>query len=189
MIYKNFQIAVIIILILTSCSNSRKYKIEKGRVGYLTSKTTIKELSDVFKNDSIVKNLSEGVKGSNYFEEDDEYYIYEKRSKKLLLTIMPEDPLDETSIIKSVEIHDERFITEKGITLNSNFLEINANCDINKIERSLSSAMLSLKDLNATVTIGNDELGLRDFSTSEVTKDRIPDSAKIKTFIVWFNSE
>ena len=62
--------------LLISCSNSQKFAIEKGKVGHLTTKTTIKELSEIFKNDSIVSNLSEGALGDNYFQDDDEYLIY-----------------------------------------------------------------------------------------------------------------
>ncbi|KGL63734.1 hypothetical protein [Polaribacter sp. Hel1_85] len=173
-------------LLIISCSNSSKFKIEKGRVGEITTKTTIQELNKIFKNDSIVKNLSEGAQGDNYFQEDDEYFIFEKGGK-LLLTIMPKEQLDSTSTIKSIEIHDERFKTESGITVNSSFSEINANNSINKIERTFSSATLFLDNLNCTIAIDNEELGLKEFNTQKVTKEQIPDLAKMKSFIVWFN--
>ena len=51
--------------LLISCSNSQKFAMEKGKVGHLTTKTTIKELSEIFKNDSIVSNLSAGALGGN----------------------------------------------------------------------------------------------------------------------------
>ena len=47
--------------LIISCSDSQKFAIEKGKVGHLTTKTTVKELSEIFKNDSIVSNLSEGA--------------------------------------------------------------------------------------------------------------------------------
>ena len=74
-----------------------------------------------------------------------------------------------------------------GLNINSSFSEINVNNSIHKIERTFSSAMLFLDDLNTTITIDNDELGLKEFSTQKVTKEQIPDLAKMKTFIVWFN--
>ena len=171
---------------IISCSNSNKFKIEKGIVGNINTKTTVKELSTIFKNDSIVKNLSEGAQGDNYFQEDDEYYIFEKGGK-LLLTILPKEQLDSTSTIKSIEIHDERFKTESGININSNFLEINANNHIDRVESTFSSATLFLDNLNTTITIDNEELGLKEFNTQKVSKEQIPDLAKMKTFIVWFN--
>ena len=188
MIKKNIlSIAVIVFsLFVISCGNSGKFKIEKGKVGNLTTKTTIKELSNIFKNDSIVKNLSEGAQGDNYFQEDDQYFVFEKGGK-LLLTITPKEQLDSTSTIKSIEIHDVRFKTESGITINSNYSEINANNNINKVESTFSSATLFLDNLNTTITIDNEELGLQGFNTQKVSKDQIPDLAKMKTFIVWFN--
>ena len=173
-------------LLIVSCNNSNKFKIEKGKVGALTTKTTIQELNTIFKNDSIVSNLSEGAQGENYFQEDDEYFIYEKGGK-LLLKIMPKEQLDSTSTIKSVEIHDVRFKTESGITLNSSFSEINANNNINRVESTLRSATLFLDNLNTTITIDNEELGLKEFNTQKVSKEQIPDLAKMKSFVVWFN--
>ncbi|WP_299061189.1 hypothetical protein [uncultured Polaribacter sp.] len=188
MIKKNLVpiIAIVFSAFIISCSGNSKFKIEKGVVGNVTTKTTIQELSDIFKNDSIVKNLSEGAQGDNYFQEDDEYYIFEKGGK-LLLTILPKEQLDSTSTIKSIEIHDARFKTESGININSNFIDINANNNINKIERTFSSATLFLDNLNTTITIDNEELGLKEFNTQKVTIEQIPDLAKMKTFIVWFN--
>ena len=81
------------ITIFFSCSNSEKFSIEKGKVGYLNSSTLINELPDIFKNDSIVSNLSEGALGDNYFQDDDEYLIYNKNGKHLL-TIVPKEKLD-----------------------------------------------------------------------------------------------
>ena len=37
------------IAIFFSCSNSEKFSIEKGKVGYLNSTTLINELPDIFK--------------------------------------------------------------------------------------------------------------------------------------------
>ena len=188
MIKKNILSIVIIAcsLLVISCGDGGRFTIEKGKVGHLTPKTTIEELDEIFENDSIVKNLSEGALGDNYFQDDDEYLVYEKGGK-LKLTIVPKEQLDSTSTIKSIEIHDARFKTEKGLSLNSNFSEINTNNNINRIESTFSSASLFIDDLNATIAIDKEELGLKEFSTQKVTLEQIPDLAKMKSFIVWFN--
>ncbi len=173
-------------LLLVNCSGNEKFEIKKGKVGYLTPKTSIKDLDAIFKNDSIVKNLSEGALGSNYFQDDDEYMIYEKGGKHLL-TIVPQEQLDSTSTIKSIEIFDDRFQTESGLSLNSTFSEINLNNNINKIESTISSATLFIDDLNATISIDKEELGLKAYSSQKVTKEQIPDLAKMKSFTIWFN--
>ena len=174
------------VLLMVSCGDSNKFNIEKGKVGNLSQKTTMLELETIFKNDSIVKNLSEGAKGNNYLQDDDEYLIYEKGGKHLL-TIIPKEPLDSVSTIKSVEIHDARYKTGSGVNLNSNFLEVKTNINVNKVESTFSSATLFIDELNATIAIDKEELGLNSFSTQKVVLDQIPDLAKIKSFVVWFN--
>ncbi|WP_405605198.1 hypothetical protein [Polaribacter sp. Asnod1-A03] len=188
MIQKNILsvIAIAFSLFIVSCTNSSKFKIEKGKIGELTTQTKIKDLDAIFKNDSIVRNLSEGAQGDNYFQEDDEYFVYEKGGK-LLLTILPKEQLDSTSTIKSVEINDVRFKTESGINLNSSFIDINSSNNINRVESTFSSATLFIDDLNATIAIDKEELGLKEFSTPKVTLEQIPDLAKMKSFIIWFN--
>lgn len=167
------------------CGNN-KFGVAKGKVGQLTPKTTIQEVEKIFEKDSIVKILSEGAKGDNYFQDDDEYLIYEKGGKHLL-TIVPKEQLDSTSTIKSVQIHDSRYKTENGLTINSTFEEVNAKTKISKIETSIASATLFIDELNATMAIDKEELGLKEFSLQKVSKEQIPDLAKIKSFIIWFN--
>ncbi len=178
-------VVVAMSIVFVQCGNS-KYDIAKGKVGALTTKTTVKEIENIFEQDSVVKVLSEGAKGENLFQEDDKYFVYEKGGKHLL-TITPKEQLDSTSTIKSIEIFDERYKTTSGINIKSTFQEINANTNVNKVESSFSSATLFIDDLNATITIDNEDLGLKEFSTQKVTKDQIPDLAKIKSFTIWFN--
>ena len=173
-------------MLIMSCSDSAKFQIKKGQVGHLTQKTTIHDLKEIFKNDSIVSNLSEGSLGDNYFQDDDEYMIYEKGGKHLL-TVVPKEQLDSSSTIKSIQIFDKRFATESGINITSTFLDVNANTNIDKVESTFSSATLFIDDLNATISIDKQELGLKAFSNQQVTKDQIPDLAKMKSFTIWFN--
>ena len=163
-----------------------KFTIAKGKVGQLTTKTTVQELDKIFAKDSLVKILSEGAKGNNYFQDDDVYEVYEKGGT-LLLSIIPKEQLDSTSVIKSVEIFDERFKTEKGLNINSTFNEINANNAISKIEPSFSSVTVFIDDLNATIALDKEGLGLSDYNMKKVTIEQIPDLAKMKSFIIWFN--
>ncbi len=187
MIRNKLLIAIVLFSVLfISCNSGNKFKVSKGMVGSLTTKTTMQELEKIFKNDSIVKNLSEGSLGDNYFQDDDEYHIFEKGGKHLL-TIVPKEQLDSTSTIKSIQIFDNRFETETGISLNSTFVDINLKSTINKVETSFSSATLFIDELNATIAIDKEQLGLKEFSTQKVNLDQIPDLAEIKSFIIWFN--
>ena len=188
MIKKHTLLTALIVLsiLVVSCSDNKKFQISKENVGMINSKTKIMELEKIFEKDSIVKNLSEGSTGSDYFQDDDEYLIYEKGGKHLL-TVIPKEQLDSASTIKNVEIFDPRFKTESGISLQSTFAEITANNKIDKIESSFTSATLFIDELNATIVIDNEEMGLKDFSNQKVVQEQIPDLAKMKSFVVWFN--
>ncbi|MEJ6675242.1 MAG: hypothetical protein QNK88_07040 [Polaribacter sp.] len=184
---KNLSVLILAsVLLILSCGDGGKFNIQKGKVGHLTTKTTMHELATIFEKDSIVKNLSEGALGDNYFQDDDEYLIFEKGGKHIL-TIIPKEQLDSSSTIKSIEVHDIRYVTETGINKNSSFSEVNANNNINRIESTFFTATLFIDDLNATIAIDKEELGLKDFTTQKVTLEQIPDLAKMKAFIVWFN--
>lgn len=184
-IFKLLVVSIISIMFV-QCGNGGKFTISKGKVGKLTTVTTVNELDNIFKKDSIVKNLSEGSLGSNYFQDDDEYLIYEKGGKHLL-TIIPQEQLDSTSTIKSIQVFDPRFSTKTGISLNSSFEDINLNNKITKVETSLSSATLFIDDLNVTISLDKEDLGLKNFSTQKISIEQIPGLAKVKSFIVWFN--
>ena len=177
---------VLLTLLFVQCGNGNKFNVAKGKVGQLTTLTTMLDLEKIFANDSIVKNLSEGSLGSNYFQDDDEYLVYEKGGKHLL-TIVPKEQLDSTSTIKSIQIFDDRFSTKSGINLDSSFEEINLSNRISKVETSLSSATLFIDELNITITLDKEDLGLKIFSTQKISLDQIPGLAKVKSFVVWFN--
>ncbi len=178
-----------ITIAFVQCSDN-KFKVANGQVGVITTKTKVQELDKIFENDSIVKNLSEGEKGDgNYMQDEDEYLIYEKGGKHLL-TITPKQVLDSASTIKSIQIFDDRYKTEKGLNINSTFRDINASKQIseNNIETSISSVTIFLDDLNATISLDKEDLGIDNYGISQkVTPEQIPDLAKVKSFIVWFN--
>ena len=184
---RNFlSLVVLVMLCIVGCTNNSKFVLDKGVVGSINKTTTIAELDKIFENDSIVRNLSEGALGDNYFQDDDNYLIYEKGGKHLL-TIVPKEQLDSTSTIKSIEIHDSRYQTKLGVSLNSTFSEINANYVV-RPETTLQSVTLFVDELNATIAIDKEELGLRDFGMSQkVSLEQIPDLAKVKLFIIWFH--
>lgn len=176
----------VVTLLFVQCGDGNKFNISKGRVGELTTLTTMLDIQTIFATDSIVKNLSEGSLGDSYFQDDDEYLIYEKGGKHLL-TIVPKEQLDSTSTIKSIQIFDDRYKTKSGITLSSSFEDINLNNTITKVETSLSSATLYIDELNVTIALDKEDLGLKNFSTQKVSLEQIPGLARVKSFVVWFN--
>lgn len=185
-IYKSFVISVLAIVAI-SCNNSSNFLIEKGRVGKLTNKTIISELEAIYKMDSLVVRLSEidiNNEENKYFREDDQYIVYEKGGKHLL-TITPMEQHDSLATIKSIEIFDNRFKTNNGISLFSPFKDIDAAYRIN-ITNTLLSAHIDIDELNATMSIDKKEIGINEFNRDDISPDQIPDLAKIEHFTVWF---
>lgn len=173
------------IIVFASCNNKDKFLIEKGKVGLIHSKTTLSEAKELFKKDSISSYLKGSIIDDEYFQGEDKYQIFEKGGNHLL-TIIPKDSKDSLSLIKSIEIHDKRFVTKNGINLSSNFSQINANYSL-RVESTLLSVTLFLDELNATITIDKDELGLQDVNFQKVSLAQIPDLATIKSFVIWFD--
>jgi hypothetical protein len=185
---KKIATLIFISFLFIQCSNENKYILEKGKVGLLTTQTAIFELKTIFENDSIVSQLSgaNDAKQELFLSESDQYEIYSKEGKKLL-EIVPMQLNDSTSKIKSIQIFDDKYKTKSGVGLKSTFGEINNNYKINKVETTLTSATLYIDELNATISIDKEELGISKFSREEISVDQIPDVSKIKFFTIWFN--
>jgi len=174
--------------LLIQCVNNNQFLIEKEKVGELTKKTSIEDLSTIFTKDSIVALLyaDKQIDKKLFSVENDEYLIYSKTGNKLL-EIVPANLNDPSSGIKSIQIFDNSYKTSKGISLQSTFKDINEIYKINKVETTLTSATLFIDELNATISIDKKEIGLNSFSREEVSINQIPDLAKIKYFTIWFN--
>lgn len=190
LINKKYLILILVFsIVFIQCSQKNNFIIEKDKVGPLTNEITISDLSIIFKNDSVVSNLYDSISENSqsvFSNEDDEYIIYSKKGDKLL-EIAPEKLNNPTSKIKSVQIFNSNYKTEKGISLKSTFKEINENYRINKVENTLTSATLFIDELNATIAIDKKDLGLNAFSREPIQLEQIPDNAKVKYFTIWFN--
>ena len=176
---------IVLIIAFVQCSNDDKYLIAKNQVGYLTNETTLNVIGDLYQDDSLV-NLNIDTTQTVLANSNRELIVYARGGQKML-EIIPEDGNDENSKIRSVQIFDKNFHTDKGISLKSTFKDINENYMVNKVETTLTSATLFIDELNATIAIDKKELGLNSFSREEIRLEQIPDIAKIKFFTIWFN--
>jgi len=184
------RVTILLVAILCiQCAKEDQYLIEKGKVGAINNQTQILDLETIFKKDSIVSTsqTADSTEEKKLFSVvSDEYIIFSMKGKKML-EIVPEKINDSTSTIRSIQIFDPKFITDRGISLTSTFKDINEQYMVNNVETTLTSATLFIDELNATIAIDKKELGLNSFSRDEVTLDQIPDLAKIKYFTIWFN--
>ncbi|MCF6296746.1 MAG: hypothetical protein L3J08_01985 [Flavobacteriaceae bacterium] len=169
---------LVLSLLFIQCNKKEDYKIEKNKIGEINKSTKIGELDDIFKNDSIVKLPL----GSDKFKK---YKIYNKEGKHLL-TIKPPAFGDTINAIESVQIYDQKYLTEKKISTASLFKDIVANYTINKIEPTFTSAMLFIDEINITIALDKRDLKLDEFDMRKISQGQIPDNAKIKFITVWF---
>ncbi len=183
---QTLSIVLLISLFMFSCQKENKdFIIAKKQVGKITDSTKIKELKTIFGQDSIAKN----TEGQGAFEAYDEYTVYDKKTHKPLLVIIPQKTGDDESLVKQVEILDGKFKSDKGISFNSKFGEIKKAHKIGKVDESFKYLVIYLDDLNATIDIKKNVLPLdaQNNPGLKIDETMIPDDAKIKHFIVFFN--
>ncbi|WP_431159357.1 hypothetical protein [Winogradskyella poriferorum] len=183
---RNTTIALIIILILiVGCETDKApdpFLVQKTQIGLLTDSTEVKDLNTVFLNDSVVRYVA----GDEFAGSVNSIEVYEKGGKKLL-DLSPREALDSTSVISSISILDNRYKTDKGISILSTFGEINEAYNISKIDRLIdNSLVISVNEINASFTIDKNELptALRFSTEKSIDPIQVPGDTKIKYFIM-----
>lgn len=173
-------------LILLSCNKEQNpFEISKQHIGLLTDSTQVKDLKNIYANDSIVKFIS----GDEFTGNINNIEIFEKGGKKLL-TLTPKRALDSTATIGNVRILDERFKTNKNLTAISTFKDIQTNYKISRISNLINSIVIAIDDINTNITIDKKELpaNLRFDMDLKFEATHIPDEAKIKYFFINWNN-
>jgi hypothetical protein len=170
---------LIVPLLLIQCKQNDTAIIKKNNVGGITKNTTEEQLFKLFEEDSIVKI----PENKNYINE---YAIYTKEGEHLV-TVFPLIPKDSSKLLERVQIFSSRYKTEKGISTNSTFKDINTNYTIKKIDPTFTSALVYIDELNATIALDKKDLGLKELDMNKISKEQVPDLAKIKYIDIWFN--
>ena len=100
-----------------------------------------------------------------------------------MLTLTPNK--DSIPKIEIIRIYDPRYVTEKGVGLNSTFKDIKDKHTIKKIITALNNVVIFLKDSDAYFTIAKTELPSNlQYGNSDIEAVQIPDKAKIKYMMV-----
>jgi len=182
---KRLASIVIVFLLVIACSKPDR-TIALNKVGNISNETTIKDLKDLFKNDSIVSVYSEGDLGNvnDYVLDNDTHLIYAKGGE-LLLSISPVNPLDTVSKIKSITVFSDVYKTVSEIGLSSTFGQVNVNHTIEKLEATFNSITVFVKDINATFTMNKEEVGVKTFTLGTINKTQISDESKFTSFTIW----
>lgn len=179
---KRLILGSLITLSIIACGrDSDPFLIDSTRVGTLTKEIRINQLDSVFSEDSIVRSGS----GNEFLNSNNEIQIFDKEGKPLLI-LEPIQQFDSTSTIGYIQILDSRFQTEKGLSNISTFGDVVENYQISRIENTINSAVVFIDELNLYLTIDKKELpaSLRFDTDAKISASQIPDSAKIKYFMV-----
>jgi hypothetical protein len=181
-----FILILLVTAIITSCSTEKDpYLISKNSIGHLTDTTMIKDLIQIFKNDSIRNDIS----GDSFSGKFNDITILDKKGNELL-EITPKEDLDYTSTAKLIRIIDPKYKTKKGIGSSSTFKEIRDNYNISSIQNSLRNIIISINSANLYFTIDKNQLpsNLRYNSNIKIDKAHIPDNAMINDlYLQWIN--
>ncbi|AJR03670.1 hypothetical protein [Siansivirga zeaxanthinifaciens] len=168
-----------------SCKKEQSpFEVSKQHVGLLTDSTLVKDLKAIFINDSI----AEKINNSGFSNINKTIEVFDKSGNKLLI-LTPEYKSDTTAVVKSVQIIDARYKTDKNISVSSTFADINDNYTISRIDNLINSVVLSVNEINASFTIDKNELpaNLRFDMNTNIETTNIPDNAKIKYFFInWY---
>ena len=126
MIRKSIFTVALTSLLFIQCNTNTDFVIAKDQVGKLQKSNTIDEIETVFAADSIVRDSTStriGVAAKKI-------NIYEKGGKQLLTLSPNTDSIPKIGIIR---IYDPRYVTEKGVGLNSTFKDIKDKHTIKKL--------------------------------------------------------
>lgn len=175
-------IYIVLALLITNCGKQQDpFLIQKHHIGNLTDSTQVKDLKQIFKNDSIAnyKSTNEFTRNISTIE------VYDTNGAALL-SISPKRRGDSTAVVSSVRILDPRYKTKKGISTLSTFKDIEDNYTITNIDNIINAIVVNVKEINAAFTIDKKELpsNLRFDRTISIEASQIPGNAKVKYFFI-----
>jgi hypothetical protein len=184
---KTLFIAVLASILFVQCAEEKDpFLIKNGEIGNLTHKVQIRQVDSIFELDSIVQlNATNNMLGTH-----GEVEVYEKGGKKLLL-LSPEIDADPESRISYIRVFDDRYKTDKGLSLSSTFADVKANYEISGIQNAINVVVVFLKESDVYITIDKKELpeSLRYNFNAKVEATQIPDGATFKYFMIGWDAE
>ncbi len=179
---KTLFLSALAALLFVQCGKEKDpFLIKQGAIGNLTREIKMKQIDSIFAQDSIVKlNPVPDALGTQ-----GEVEIYEKGGEKLLL-LSPNSESDPESFITNIQIFDDRYKTEKGLTKASTFKFVKDNYTIANIETTINAVVVFLENSDIFLTIDKKQLpeNLRYDPSVTIEASQIPDDATFKYFMV-----
>ncbi len=177
----NIHFVVVLMIFIWGCEKEKDttFLITQNQVGKLERGSLARDVELIFATDSIAKDTTI----LNFANKSKRIKIFEKGGEHLL-TLTPSS--DSIPIIENVRIEDSRYLTEKGVGIQSTFKDIKEKHKVKKIITSMNNILVLLKDSDAYFTISKEELpsSLRYASSVNIEAVQIPDNAKIKYMMI-----
>ncbi|WP_350287241.1 hypothetical protein [uncultured Croceitalea sp.] len=163
------------LVLFSACTEKDStFLITENSVGALQKTTPVADLETIFNYDSIVRDTMNSKIGAS----TKKIQIFEKGGQPLLLLTPNRDSVQ---TFENIQVLDNRYQSEKGISLNSTFKDIQEAYNFKKVVTTLNSIVVFPKGSNLYFTIDKSELpsNLR-YTTGKIEAVQIPDAAKIK---------
>lgn len=165
---------LLLAFVLVQCKKGEDTLMAKNQVGPIDKYTAFLEVENMFKKDSVVKSPEEDAISLQIFKNGDKALIINKN-------------IDSIKTIESVQVFSDLYTTERGLSTASTFKDINNNYTIKKVEPTFTSAVVFVDELNMTIALDKKDLNIDEFDMRKISKDQIPDMAKIKSITIWFD--
>lgn len=184
---KNFMKKILFLLVIVvsimSCDKKQDpFEWNNQRIGHLTKDIMVYQLDSLYANDSLVKP----IKGDEFSNGPSDIEVFEKGGKHLLSLTPKED--DSTSTIEYIRVRDNRYKTDKGITIESDFKTISEAYTISSIDQVITDAIIRLKGQDFYFTIDKEVLpnDVKFDMNTTIEQTMIPDNAQPQyVFISW----
>ncbi len=179
-------LAITATVLLTSCETKKDpFLVSNGAIGLLSKSNKVSQLDSIFALDSVVFTKAD----VQNFISGGKIEVFDSAGN-LLLILDPKTLQDKTSEIAYIQVMDNRFSTNKGLSVNSTYKTIKDNYIVSTIESTLSSVIVSLEGSDIYVIIDKKELpeNLR-YTQNKIETTQIPDEAVFKYFMIGWDSE
>lgn len=173
---------ILILLFIISCGKQQDpFLISKKSIGILNDSTQVKDLKEIYKNDSIVFRMDD----VEFIGNRNDIEVFDKTGNHLLV-LTPKTFKDSTSTIETIKIIDARYKTAKGLNSTSTYGDIKNNYKISSIQNTLRNVVVFVNEIDAFFTIDKKELPaeLQFNPSAQIEAIQIPEKAKIKYFMI-----
>ncbi|WP_299215787.1 hypothetical protein [uncultured Dokdonia sp.] len=168
-----YSVLLILILSMVSCTEKdTSFVVTNEAVGPVTKTTKISDLEVLFKEptDSLIKT------------EANNYVLFEKGGKKLMKLSAKKD---DKEVIDHIQFFDDRYTTDKGISLKSTYQDIQNAYTVKKISNMIDFIIVSVEESEIYFIIDKKHLAseVRFSTSSRLEPMQVPGEAPIKHFM------